>query len=159
MAQHELLQMTPERWARLKELYAVAIEMDDARASEFLVRECREDSLLLDEARALVQEHGLIDAATRVDAGEPEFQLPADPRRWGVDSPVSGRFVVLERTGGGTFGDVYKIRDCVTGHTLALKVLREPSPSALLQFKREFRMLCRLHHHNLVELYEFFAIG
>jgi len=76
-----------------------------------------------------------------------------------VDFEFSGtdRFEILRRLGAGGMGVVYEALDRSTGITVALKVLRNVSPSTLLRFKQEFRALQDIQHPNLVGLGEFFA--
>lgn len=65
-----------------------------------------------------------------------------------------GRYEVRGTVGAGGMGDVYRVYDPVTRRELALKVLKFTYPRALHYFKREFRAVAALTHHNLVELYD-----
>jgi tRNA A-37 threonylcarbamoyl transferase component Bud32 len=51
-------------------------------------------------------------------------------------------------------GDVYLARDRERESTVAVKVLKQATPSALSLFKREFRAVSDVNHPNLVSLYE-----
>jgi serine/threonine protein kinase len=64
------------------------------------------------------------------------------------------RFEVLRVVGQGGVGVVYEAIDREQSTHVALKTLREVSPSALLRFKQEFRALQDLDHPNLVRLGE-----
>lgn len=66
----------------------------------------------------------------------------------------NGRFALRRRLGAGGFGVVYEALDRQYGAAVALKVLHKASPSAIYQFKQEFRVLADLFHPNLVRLYE-----
>ena len=68
-----------------------------------------------------------------------------------------GRFPIRRRLGAGGFGAVYEAFDPEHDETLALKTLRHPRPSAIEQFKREFRSLAQISHPNLALLHELFA--
>jgi serine/threonine protein kinase len=63
-------------------------------------------------------------------------------------------FTLLERLGGGTFGDVYKAVDS-KGALVAIKILKEPGADAFRRFKREYNLL---HHERdnrfVVDVYE-----
>ncbi len=62
-----------------------------------------------------------------------------------------GRFTVVEPAGHGGMGNVYRARDEVTGHPVALKVLHAPvSPEVAYRFNREAMMLEALHHPGIV---------
>ncbi|QRO00155.1 protein kinase [Archangium violaceum] len=65
-----------------------------------------------------------------------------------------GRYEVVERVGAGGMGVVYKARDTVRGHTVALKTLHRMEPGALLRLKNEFRYVANVTHRNLVSLHE-----
>ncbi len=67
---------------------------------------------------------------------------------------AGGRFASLGLLGRGAFGTVHEVRDRDAGSRVALKLLHRDRPWALLRFKTEFRVLTRLHHPNLVRLYE-----
>lgn len=56
-------------------------------------------------------------------------------------------------------GQVYEVDDTQEGRTLALKVLHVYSPTYLIRFKREFRILSSIKHPNLVRLHELSRFG
>src|SRR5580704_16063152 len=67
---------------------------------------------------------------------------------------LSERFRIIRRLGEGGMGTVYEALDGETGQRVALKLLRNASPDAIVRFKREFRSLQDIHHPNLVTLGE-----
>jgi len=70
-----------------------------------------------------------------------------------------GRFAVSDRLGAGAVGVVYRARDAVHRHDVALKLLTNLHPDSLYRFKREFRSLTDLVHPNLVTIYELHHVG
>ena len=68
------------------------------------------------------------------------------------------RYEVLDRLGGGGFGDVYRVMDRHLERVRALKENLETSPEAQRQFKREAQMLAGLSHSNLPHVYDHFFI-
>src|SRR5678815_852755 len=79
-------------------------------------------------------------------------------REAGIPQVIAGRYRVINRLGGGSFGDVYRVSDEVDGgRELALKILRSSDPVALRYFKREFRSLADVYHPNIARLYELVA--
>ena len=74
-----------------------------------------------------------------------------------VDPHRIGRYEIVRRVGSGGMGVVYEARDTRDDSRLALKVLlphAAEEQDGLLRFKREFRALARLHHPNVVRVFD-----
>ena len=69
------------------------------------------------------------------------------------------RFQIVRKLGAGGMGVVYEAIDRESGNRLALKTLKNVNPTAVFQFKQEFRALTELSHPNLVPLYELISDG
>lgn len=54
---------------------------------------------------------------------------------------MDDRYQVIECVGGGSYADVYKVLDTLTGKIVAKKVLKDPLPANMKRFKRERDML------------------
>src|SRR5262245_36576728 len=69
-----------------------------------------------------------------------------------------GKYEVLKHVATGGMGAVYKARDIQLGRDVALKVLPKEmasNPGALERFRREAGNAAKLHHENIVSIYEF----
>ncbi len=69
------------------------------------------------------------------------------------------RFKIQQPLGSGGFGEVYQVYDKERETIVALKTLHNTEPSALYQFKQEFRAISGIVHPNLVTLYELLSDG
>jgi TOMM system kinase/cyclase fusion protein len=77
-----------------------------------------------------------------------------------VDSINAGtvfqdRYEILSRLGEGGFGQVYRARQRVTHHEVAVKVLRalhSTQETHVARFQREMQLCAELHHPNIVRL-------
>lgn len=76
----------------------------------------------------------------------------------GANEPTFGRYVVMERAGEGSLGEVFKARHQELGRLAAVKVLRPEvrgNPAALAGMVAEASTLARLDHPHIVALYDF----
>ncbi len=83
-------------------------------------------------------------------AGEPGKRTSRQPLQF-------GKYTVLSHIGAGGMAAVYKAVDDKTGRQVALKILPPDladKPNLLRRFEREARTAARMHHQNLVEVYE-----
>ena len=63
---------------------------------------------------------------------------------------VAARFDLCERRGSGGMGAIFRAIDRVTGHTVALKLLREDRVSEVDRFEHEAEVLATLEHDAIV---------
>ena len=70
----------------------------------------------------------------------------------------SKRYKIIDEIGKGGMGKVYKVHDIVKDDIIALKEMSRRysnSPSSILQFKNEFRIMSEFQHPNTVKVFEF----
>ncbi|MBI2835029.1 MAG: protein kinase [Acidobacteria bacterium] len=68
--------------------------------------------------------------------------------------PAIGRYQVLERLGRGGMGALFLARDPAIDRLVAIKVLRDDSRDIRERFAREARSAGRLHHPNIVTIFD-----
>jgi eukaryotic-like serine/threonine-protein kinase len=147
----EVSHMDAARWQRVKEVFSALITRQPSGNGDLLAA-CGDDAELADLVRPLIEEHRRLEA----EAGKHVSITAAAPE---LPCVFAGRFRVLARLGGGSFGEVYRVIDEAGGHDgeLALKVLRSSDPTAIQHFKREFRSLADSYHRNIVRFHELIA--
>ena len=121
----------------------------------------------------LIEQLRVIDAVARMHrsqsaAGTEVEAAPAPappPRQAANDDGVSANgltpgdrwqhLVIIERVGGGTFGDVYRARDTHLDREVALKLLRRrvQTEAIATQILSEGRLLARVAHPNVITIY------
>lgn len=139
-------ELDPEDQTQLDELFeAVLLKLADGAPIDI-------DALLAGRSHLRSQAQRLVELAREIAAAEAP-RMPAKP------VPVAG-YSILEELGRGGMGIVYKARQEALGRTVALKVL----PPALLmssssreRFVREAQTLARIHHHNVIAIYDVVA--
>lgn len=67
-----------------------------------------------------------------------------------IGSLLAGRYELEHVLGSGAYGQVFQAWDTIRRRKVAIKVLRDNSADALLQFKQEFRALTEIRHRNLI---------
>jgi serine/threonine protein kinase/WD40 repeat protein len=108
---------------------------------------------LADDIRRLFPALVKIEQAEQLRHAPPEAPVPPDVPAL---SQV-GDFRILRRIGRGGMGVVYEAEHAALGRRVALKVLppfAAQEPAALLRFRREVRAAAKLHHTNIVPVFE-----
>lgn len=146
--------MTPERWARVKTLFAQALEEPAADRAAWLERESAGDAALIAEVESLLRSHEApgefleaVPFGLRVEA--------IDGRAQSVDERI-GAYRIVELIGTGGMGDVFKaVRADDQYHAeVAIKIMRSDvrNPLAEQRFKNERQILAALDHRNIARL-------
>ena len=177
--------MDPERWKRIDALLSAALECEETQRAAFLAHACEGDDELRKEVQTLLSEHRaagsflqtpvahakeLIAAARRgptaTELGHPtssqfEQTLPSqgevDAARRGS---TLGRYIVLNKLGGGGMGVVYAAYDPELDRKVAVKLLRAESPErrkdprAPERLLREAQAMARLSHPNVIPVHD-----
>jgi serine/threonine-protein kinase len=116
---------------------------------------CRECPGLLDEVRAKLR---ALQAVYRVPNQLDETAVPgAERTAAGAALPRVPGYEILGELGSGGMGKVYKARDLALNRLVALKMILSgvhARSGELARFKVEAEALARLHHPNIVQIYE-----
>lgn len=149
--------MAPDRWQRVQEVLAAAIECGIGEREQLLADRCAGDVELRREVETLLAAHdepGPIDGL--VDAIAPASSwVRAQAIRW--EGRRVGRYLVIDLLGAGGMGLVYKARDERLGRHVALKFLPPhlcTQPAAKQRFLVEARAAAALDHANVCTIHE-----
>lgn len=147
-----------ERFTRMEELFAEAIERPSAERDAFLREHCGDDAEMLEELRRLIRGDEL--------AGEDFLRLPPPDPRWAevlrapaVDPLIGARlagFTIQRLLARGGMGTVYLAEQERPHRQVALKVLHTGlwSRSAAKRFEFESQVLAHLSHPHIAQVYE-----
>ncbi len=153
--------MTPERWQRIHEILARAMELKEPRRSAYLSEACESDCRLRDEVASLLAAHeddsGFLEAPAIVSA--------ASDARTAFDRDYSlqriGAYRLTRRIASGGMGTVYHAErsDDAYVKQVAIKFLRADScddPNRYQELLRRFHLerqtLANLEHPNIARL-------
>jgi non-specific serine/threonine protein kinase/serine/threonine-protein kinase len=149
--------VTPERWARVKQLLSSALDLPMADRAAHLARAGGEDRELIAEVQSLLDSHeqpgAFLDTVTH------EFRSEAFAATSSARSHIGeriGAYRIAGLLGSGGMGDVFNaVRD--DDHyeaEVAIKLMRADMRSALTEqrFKAERQMLAGLDHRNIARL-------
>ena len=147
--------MSDERWSRVKELFAEALDQAPDERDSFLARRCPDDASLREEVRTLLVAHE--SAGTFIETPP----APVAAARLGEQpAQLAGRMVgpyrVIREIGHGGMGTVYLAAraDGAFEKQVAIKVIRRglDTEDVLLRFRHEREALASLDHPNIARL-------
>jgi len=148
--------LTPERYARVGELYHQALERPRDQRASFLEEACAGDATLRAEIASLLAADdaasGFIETPAIAVAAA---RLAGDHEALATGMAV-GPYQVRQLLGRGGMGDVYRAHDPRLSRDVALKLLASRfarDSERLARFEREARLLAALNHPNIAALY------
>ena len=149
------VQMNPERWRQVEDLFHAALEKDPGQRDVFLASATNNDEDLRREVESLIakQEHSILESSPwQSDASSSDAMLP----QIGLGSQI-GPYKIEAVLGVGGMGQVFKACDVRSQRTVAIKVLAHTA-FARWELKRRFlqegRAASALNHPNIVTLYD-----
>jgi eukaryotic-like serine/threonine-protein kinase len=145
-----------ERWARVKELFEAAVDLDPNQRAVLLERECDGDEVLRGEIESLLKS----DEQTGSFIEQPVFTIPRDLFPDNAEAPLAGRqfgaYQLIREIGRGGLGAVYLAAraDDEYRKEVAIKVIRRglDTEDIIRRFRNERQILAQLDHPNIARL-------
>lgn len=153
--------MTPERWARVQEIVAAAMERRDATRSAFVGDACGRDADLVSEVNSLLAAHDRLSSSfprSPVIDRTSSATAPADSGPRLASGVRLGQYEILAPIGSGGMGQVYRAHDSRLDRDVAIKVLpvqQSANADALARFEREAKAVAALSHPNILAIHDF----
>jgi Tol biopolymer transport system component/predicted Ser/Thr protein kinase len=130
------LDISPERWQKIEQLYHTALEREPGGRSAFLDEACQGDAELRREVEALLAQGDAAGDST-VTILTPGAQLGP----YQIEAPI----------GAGGMGSVYRAVDTRLGRKVAIKICAQQFSG---RFEREARAISSLNHPHICTLYD-----
>ncbi|HZI63384.1 MAG TPA: protein kinase, partial [Thermoanaerobaculia bacterium] len=154
--------MTPERWRRVQELFAAAVERRGAERDAYLETACADDESMRREVESLLAAHAQAGDFIDTPAFRFSADLAAEPAPASAPAAAGpgrrlGPYEVIALLGAGGMGEVYRARDPRLGREVAIKILfREAveDQTHLRRFEHEARAVGALNHPNILAVYD-----
>ena len=131
--------------------------MKGAERGTFLAQACGDDSELLAEVEALLQEEGRAANLMSTPAVEFGAELFREMLRAANSPPArcSGEYRIISLLGEGGMGEVYLADDTHFGRQVAIKLIKQGfgTKEFVRHFRQEERILAALNHPNIARLY------
>ena len=135
--------MTPEQWARVKEVFNAALAQEASSRGAFVAGQTPDDEVVRSEVERL------LDADLR-SAGFIEYPAAATL----LSGRVISHYEIGPLLGSGGMGRVYTARDTELGRDVAVKVATIESPDAQARLRREAQHASRLSHPHICHIYD-----
>ena len=159
----ETTQVNQKRWSRIQELFNDALDLPEKEHEDFVRRASAGDDALADEVLALLATHLGRDerqplpgplARANEQVRTKDRVVPNGDFKVGQ---AVGDFELVREIGRGGMGVVFLARQLSLPREVALKILPIhllTSAETVERFSREGRSAARLHHPNIVSIYE-----
>lgn len=149
--------MSTDRWQRVQDLFAAAIDCDETDRAQLLGARCGGDPDLQREVESLLASHDRPGAVDRLAPAIAPAAAWARTQVAGWEGRIVGQYVVLELVDAGGMGVVYKAHDRRLGRHVALKFLPphlDKQSAARERFLVEARAAAALDHPNICTILE-----
>lgn len=150
------LNMTPEKWERVKAVFHSALDLPESERASFIASECGDDAAMLVEVNSLFESHVESEELFESPAFESISSLveqKALPSRVGQSI---GNYKIESEIGRGGMGAVYLASraDAEFDKKVAIKLIKRgfDTEEVIKRFRHERQILAALEHPNITRL-------
>jgi len=143
--------MTPERWDRMKEIFASVSNLSGEDRESALALACAGDPELKSELRQLLSQHD--DMGRFLDGAS----ASGFSGRLATDFILAERYRIVRFIGAGGMGDVYEAVDTELKGCIAIKIIRSHAiwdERSLERFRREVQLARHVTHGNVCRVFD-----
>jgi serine/threonine-protein kinase len=148
--------MDSTRWERIQSLFHEVADLPEAEQRAFLTTACGNDTGLMAEVLALVDEDARGTSLLDQDLAHVAHQVLDEAGPTSLPFKEFGPYRIKEARGEGGMGVVYLAERIDLGSLVAIKILRDAwlSPARRERFTSEQRTLAQLNHPSIARLYD-----
>ncbi len=148
--------MTPDRWQKLKILFAQAVQLPPAERDKYLERECADDEVLRNEIDALLKSNSEASQFIERPAVDKVASAILTNSQLTKGQKIA-YYEIADSLGFGGMGEVYLATDVRLKRKVALKLLPADltdNRERLQRFEQEARAISALNHPNILTIYD-----
>src|SRR6185503_4161631 len=149
--------MTPERFARIGQLYSEVAELAAETRAAYLAQACAGDEDLRREVESLLAEEDLVGDFMGAPALKDAATLMTSEVPGTLVGKQLGHYELISFIGAGGMGEVYAARDTRIGRKVAVKLLPlavARDKDRLRRFEQEVRAVGMLNHPNILTIHD-----
>ncbi len=148
--------MDSERWERIQTIFHDAVDLPHSEQSSFVKTVCGDDSALLADVVALLEEDARSESLLERDVAQVANDMLGGAPAAAIDSDEFGPYRILRKLGEGGMGVVYLAERKDLGNLVAIKILRDAwvSEARRERFLSEQKTLAQLNHPAIARLYD-----
>lgn len=152
------MNMTPERWQRINEMFHGALVLEGRARSEFLVAQSAGDDTLRGKVAALLASHEQAEGFIQGSVFDDAAQILVEDEAQAMIGRHIGLYKIAREIGRGGMGTVYQATrdDDQYQKQVAIKVVRRGMDTDLVlaRFRNERQILAGFDHPNIARLFD-----
>jgi len=152
------MEISPQQWSRVKDLYEAALECTPALRDDYL-RHNEDDERVREEVLRLLAQGEQLGSFLSNSPWLKKSSSLAFPQRLRIGEILTERFRVIRFIAAGGMGEVYEAEDLELRENVAIKTFRAHiivQKDSLSRFKREVQLARKVTHPNVCRIFDLF---